>query len=229
MKTMPIRILPSILAADMANLEADCRRALTGAADGLHVDIMDGHFVPNLSMGPAVVAALRRALGADIWLHVHLMVERPDRYVEPFIKAGANTVLIHIESAGDIPATLQTIRERGARPGITLNPATPAAALDDVMGEALAEEILCMTVVPGFGGQSFMPEVLPKIAALRHRWPHIDISVDGGIDSETALACAAHGANVLLAGTSLFGATDLAGTLQAMRKGCAAVYGQELA
>ena len=216
-----IKILPSILAADMANLERDARRALDGGADGLHVDIMDGHFVPNLSMGPAVVKALRRCLGPETSLHVHLMITDPGRYAEAFIKAGANTVLIHVEADGDIPAVLQAIRSAGARAGITLNPATPAQEVRALLEARAVDEVLCMTVQPGFGGQAFMAEVLPKIETVRQWAPQLDISVDGGVDQETAQACAAHGANVLLAGTSLFRADPMAPAIEAMRTACA--------
>lgn len=221
----PISILPSILAADMANLETDVRRALDGGADGLHVDVMDGHFVPNLSMGPAVVEALRKALGPDVYLHVHLMITDPARYVGNFIKAGADTVLIHIESNGDIPACLSDIRRQGARAGITLNPGTPADAVRTIIEDGAADELLCMTVHPGFGGQSFIADVLPKISQLREWAPITPISVDGGIDADTAPRTAEHGANVMLAGTSLFKANDMQAAIAAMRRDCAARFG----
>lgn len=228
MNTTPILIYPSILAADMANLERDCRRALDGGADGLHVDIMDGHFVPNLSMGPAVVAALRQALGSDVELHVHLMITDPGRYAPAFIKAGANTVLIHIEAAGDIPATLQAIRDQGIRAGITVNPETPAASIQDLVTANAVDEVLCMTVHPGFGGQSFIESVLPKMKEIRSWAPQLPISVDGGIDQESAPRSAGAGANVLLAGTSLFAAPDMTAAISTMRAACNAAYSSNL-
>lgn len=224
MNTTPILIYPSILAADMANLEGDCRRALDGGADGLHVDIMDGHFVPNLSMGPAVVAALRQALGDEVDLHVHLMITDPGRYAPAFIKAGANTVLIHIEADGDIPAALQSIRDQGVRAGITINPETPASAIQDLVVADAVDEVLCMTVHPGFGGQSFIESVLPKMQEIRRWAPQLPISVDGGIDQQSAPRSAAAGANVLLAGTSLFAASDMTAAISTMRAACSAAY-----
>ena len=226
---MSIEIYPSILAADMANLEADCRRALSGGADGLHVDVMDGHFVPNLSMGPAVVAALRRALGEDVHLHVHLMITHPDRYAESFIKAGANTVLIHIESEGDIGVTLAAIRQQEARAGITVNPDTPAEAILPLIEAGQVDEILCMTVFPGFGGQAFIESVLPKISELRAAAGDLPISVDGGIDSASAPRVAAAGANVMLAGSSLFSADDMGAAIAEMRASCTQAFGSGVA
>ncbi len=222
---MSIEIYPSILAADMANLEADCRRALEGGADGLHVDIMDGHFVPNLSMGPAVVSALRRALGVDVHLHVHLMITHPDRYAEPFIESGADTVLIHIESEGDISATLAKIREKGARAGITVNPDTPADTILPLISAGRIDEILCMTVFPGFGGQAFIESVLPKIGELRAAAGDLPISVDGGIDAASAPRSAAAGANIMLAGSSLFKAEDMGAAIADMRTSCTEAFG----
>ncbi len=225
-KDMPaIKILPSLLAADMGHLAREARRAEEAGGDALHIDIMDAHFVPNLSMGPDVVAMARRAVRLP--LSVHLMMTNPERYLERFIAAGADILLIHIEIKADVADCLRRIRKLGARPGITLNPETHASALDDVLNEA--EEVLCMSVHPGYGGQVFMPETLDKIAALRraarqHGRPALDISVDGGINLDTAAAAAAAGANVFIAGTSLYGVGDMKAAIAAMRDRAAAAW-----
>jgi ribulose-phosphate 3-epimerase len=215
-----VKILPSLLAADFGHLEAAARRAEAAGGDALHLDIMDGHFVPNLSMGPDVVRMARSAVG--IPLSVHLMLSNPERHIDRFAAAGAGILLIHIEIAGAdaVRAMLSRIRSLGVRPGITLNPATPAEAVFPVLDAA--DEALCMTVNPGYGGQAFMPEVLPKIRALRRKARELrralDISVDGGIDTDTAQAAAAAGANVFVAGTSLFQAADMAAAVREMRR-----------
>ena len=222
--SVKIQIMPSILAADMGRLAEECRRAEAAGADMLHVDIMDGHFVPNLSMGPDVVRAARRAV--KLPLDVHLMVTRPDELLDSFLQAGSNPLLIHVEARCAVLPVLRRIRQAGVRAGITLNPETPAAAVYSLLEEV--DEILFMSVHPGFGGQKFVPQVLPKIADIRRRAPEMDISIDGGINRETAIAAAAHGVNLFVAGTFLFGAADMAAEIAALRHAVQAAYGSRV-
>jgi ribulose-phosphate 3-epimerase len=222
---MKIQILPSLLAGDFGKLADEARRAEDAGGDALHLDIMDGVFVPNISMGPAVVEMARRTVRMP--LSVHLMLIRPDQYLNNFIDAGADSLLIHIESQCNVPESLLRIRELGARPGITLNPETSEKLILPVLSKV--DEVLCMTVRPGYGGQTFMPEVLSKIRSLRsyangQKLHDLDILVDGGIDLTTAPRCAAEGANVFVAGTSLYDADDMRGEIALMRERTAAVF-----
>ncbi|MBP5322121.1 MAG: ribulose-phosphate 3-epimerase [Kiritimatiellae bacterium] len=225
---MTIQILPSLLAADYARLGDEMRRVAASGADALHLDIMDAHFVPNLSFGPDVVALSRREV-PDLYRHVHLMLSRPDRYIDRFIDAGAQTVQIHVEADCDIWATLKAIRAKGARAGLVLCPETPAPAAYPYLSDC--DEVLFMTVHPGYGGQSFMAEVLPKIAALRRQVgpaSPLDIMVDGGINFETGMRCAAAGANQFVAGSFLFKQSEMGAAVARMRDACGKAYGTEL-
>ncbi len=218
---MDIKVAPSLLACDFARLGEEIARAQAAGADAIHVDIMDGHFVPNITLGPPVVEKIRRC--TRLPLDVHLMVDRPDVYAPQFVAAGADKVTFHVEAPGvamgdKVIATLEDIRTRGAVPGLVVKPATPANALFPYLGHCAM--VLVMTVEPGFGGQEFMHAMLPKMAALRReatcRGIALDIEVDGGIDDETAPLCAAHGANVFVAGTYLFGHADIARRIAAL-------------
>jgi ribulose-phosphate 3-epimerase len=217
--SLSIKILPSLLAADFGKLEAGARLAELSGADELHIDIMDGHFVPNLSMGPDVVEMARRSV--KIPLSVHLMVTSPEQMIARFAKAGASTIFVHVEEAVtcDKQGLLKLIAELGVRPGITLNPETEAEAVFPYIGQA--SEILCMTVHPGYGGQDFIESVLPKIRTIRERLNsdklETDIMVDGGINMKTAALCAASGANSFVAGTALYGLSDMKAGISDMR------------
>jgi ribulose-phosphate 3-epimerase len=207
-----IKVAPSILSADFVNLERDIRHIQAAGADYVHIDVMDGLFVPNLTIGIPVVAAIRKI--TDLPLDVHLMIDRPLRYVEQFCDAGADIVTIHAEAdttENNLEA-LDRIRAKGVRAAVSIKPATPAQALDPYMDHM--DMVLIMTVEPGFGGQSFMADMMPKVRALRKiidvRTPGVELEVDGGVNPETARVCVEAGANVLVAGSALFKAPDTA-------------------
>jgi ribulose-phosphate 3-epimerase len=210
-----IKIAPSILSADFARLGDEVRAI--ASADYVHVDVMDGHFVPNLTIGPPVVAALRKV--TDLPLDVHLMIENPDRFIPDFAKAGADIITVHQEAVPHLHRTVQLIRSLGKRAGVSLNPATPAATLEVILEEL--DLVLVMSVNPGFGGQNFISSSLPKITALRQeidrRGLSVELEVDGGVKTDNIGLIAAAGADVLVAGSAVFSTSDYAATIAQLR------------
>jgi len=218
MEPAMIKIAPSILSADFARLGEEVRAVSRGGADYIHVDVMDGHFVPNLTIGPLVVEAVRKV--TDLPLDVHLMIAAPDRYIADFAKAGADIITVHQEAVPHLHRTVQLIKSLGKRAGVSLNPATPIQSLDVILPDL--DLVLVMTVNPGFGGQSFISSGLDKIAALRHeidrRGLNVELEVDGGVKTENIGQIAAAGAEVFVAGSAVFGSADYAATILELRR-----------
>lgn len=215
---MTIQIAPSILSADFAALGRDIETVERGGADLIHVDVMDGHFVPNITIGPPVVRAIRRI--ATKPLDVHLMIEEPDRFIEAFVSAGASMVSVHVEAVPHLQRTLSFIRKLGAKAGAVLNPSTPAMMLEDVARDL--DFVLVMSVNPGFGGQAFIPHSVEKVRRVREVLDRAGsdalIEIDGGIDLTTAAAVVAAGARILVAGQAIFGTADAAAATRALRE-----------
>ncbi len=213
-----VKIAPSILSANFARLGEEIQDVERGGADWIHVDVMDGHFVPNITIGPLIVEAIRPI--TKLPLDVHLMIEEPDRYIPQFVKSGADIVTVHQEACRHLHRSLYLIKEQGAKAGVVLNPATPLVTIEPVLADV--DLVLLMTVNPGFGGQSFIAGVLPKVAQLRHMLNerglrHVDIEIDGGVNPQTARLCEEAGATVLVAGSAVYNQPDRAKAIAEIR------------
>ncbi len=211
-------IAPSILSADFGRLGEEIRAVDEAGADWIHVDVMDGHFVPNLTIGPAVIRAARAA--TSLPLDVHLMIESPDAFIDSYAEAGADRIAVHVEACTHLHRTVAQVREAGARAGVALNPATPVAAIEPILGDV--DQVVVMTVNPGFGGQKFIESVLPKISQIR-RWIDerelaVELEVDGGVGPGSIGRVARAGANAFVAGSAIFHKPDYAATIAELRK-----------
>ncbi len=220
-----VKISPSILSADFSRLGEEVRAIEAAGADYVHVDVMDGHFVPNITIGPLVVDAVRPV--TKLPLDVHLMIENPDQYIPAFAQAGADIIVVHAEAVRHLHRTIQLIKSLGKRAGVSLNPATSLSVLDIILPEL--DLVLLMTVNPGFGGQSFIESSLPKIAELRGRIDAlglpIELEVDGGVKIDNIEAIAAAGADVFVAGSAVFGASDYGATISQLKANGAKGFG----
>ncbi|HJB39006.1 MAG TPA: ribulose-phosphate 3-epimerase [Candidatus Ruthenibacterium avium] len=214
---MNLKIAPSILSADFAYLAQDCRDVLNAGADWLHIDVMDGDFVPNLSLGIPVLAGLSKAV--DAFYDVHLMIRRPLEYIEAFARAGADFITFHLEADSDVEKTIEAIHAAGCKAAVSVKPATPVEEVFPYLDRL--DMVLIMSVEPGFGGQKFMPQAMDKIAALRERaGDGLMIQVDGGVDANTAPLCTRAGADVLVAGSAVFGKKNRKEAISAIRSAC---------
>lgn len=213
-----IKIAPSILSADFSRLGDEIRAIEAGGADYVHVDVMDGHFVPNITIGPLVVDAVRKV--TELPLDVHLMIENPDHYIPDFAKAGADIITVHYEAVPHLHRTVQLIHSLGKKAGVSLNPATPVSSLEVILDEL--DLVLLMSVNPGFGGQNFIPSCLPKIEALRkeidRRGLNIELEIDGGVKPDNIATIAGAGADVFVAGSAVFGTPDYQATIAELRR-----------
>lgn len=211
---MDIKISPSVLASDFANLESELKKCAVGGADLIHLDVMDGHFVPNMSIGAPVIAALDKV--CDTPFDVHLMISDPLFYIDDFIKAGANIITFHVECESDIEKTIDKIVGAGCKAALAVKPNTPIEAVYPYLDKL--SMVLVMTVEPGFGGQSFMESTMPKIKELRAKCPELDIQVDGGINADTVKIAGRAGANVFVAGSAVFKSDDPAATIKLLKE-----------
>jgi ribulose-phosphate 3-epimerase len=220
-----VRIAPSILSADFARLGAEIAAVERGGADLIHVDVMDGHFVPNLTIGPPVVRSIKKV--AKVPLDVHLMIEEPDRYLDAFVEAGASMISVHVEVLPHLHRTVQAIKALGAKAGVAINPSTPVVALEEIAADL--DHVLVMSVNPGFGGQTFIPRSESKIRAIRallaREGSRASIEVDGGVDRSNAARLIDAGATILVAGNSIFGTPDPERAVQELRAAALAKAG----
>jgi ribulose-phosphate 3-epimerase len=212
-----VKIAPSILSADFSKLGEEILAVEQGGADYIHIDVMDGHFVPNITIGPLIVEAIRPI--TKLPLDVHLMIENPDQFVEAFVKAGADYITVHVEACRHLHRTIQSIKSYGIKAGVVLNPATPVESIQHIIGDI--DMVLLMSVNPGFGGQKFIPEVLPKIIKVKEmaelKGIDLEIEIDGGVNSETAKLCMDAGANVLVAGSAIYNEEDYTKAISQIR------------
>lgn len=213
-----MKIAPSILSADFANLQRDIEIVEKNGADLIHIDAMDGHFVPNITLGPNVVSALRKI--TNLTLDVHLMIDQPERYIDAFAQAGADIITVHVEATKHLHRALQQIKQTGKKCGVVINPATPVSAIEMVLGDV--DMVLVMTVNPGFGGQSFIPMTLEKIKQLvalreQHNYRYL-IEVDGGINDKTAKLCREAGVDIAVAGSYIYDSSDIKAAIDSLKE-----------